>query len=170
MKDKSTRLYNLFFPIWLLFAHPLLIAAALPINFGIDLLVIFLALKSLGVENKKPILKQVIWKSWGLGFAADCIGAAILFVLSVLIPSFLPSNGSWDDVANDLFLNPFRSVPALLIMLGIITLVGVLIYFFNREIYEKTDLTDKEQRRICLALAIATAPYLFLLPTIWFVI
>lgn len=168
MKHKGNKLYNVFFPVWLLFAHPLLITAALPINFGIDLLVIFLALKSLGIKDKKPILKQVIWKSWGLGFAADLIGAAILFVLSVLIPSFLPG-GTLDDIGGALFLNPFRNAGALLVMLGIIAFVGVLIHFFNREVYEKTDLTVKEQKRICLALAIATAPYLFLLPTIWFV-
>ena len=167
-RSKGIRFYNVFFPVWLLFAHPLLIAAALPINFGIDLLVILLALKSPGIKEKKPILKQVIWKSWGLGFAADLIGAAILFVLSVLIPSFLPGSGL-DGIGGALFLNPFQNAGALLIMLGIIALVGVLIYLFNREVYAKTDLSPKEQRRVCLALAIATAPYLFLLPTIWFV-
>ena len=166
-RSKGIRFYNVFFPVWLLFAHPLLIAAALPINFGIDLLVIFLALKSPGIEEKKPILKQVIWKSWGLGFAADLIGAAILFLLSVVLPSFFP--GGLDGIGGALFLNPFRNVGALVIMLGIIALVGVLIYVFNRKVYAKTDLTEKVQKRVCLALAVATAPYLFLLPTVWFV-
>ena len=166
-KAKGIRFYNVFFPVWLLFAHPLLIAAALPINFGIDLLVILLALRSLGIENRRDIAKQVIWKSWGLGFAADLIGAAVLFLLSVVLPSFFP--GGLDGVGGALFLNPFRNAGALVIMLCIIALVGVLIYLFNRKVYAKTELTEKAQKRVCLALAIATAPYLFLLPTIWFV-
>ena len=163
MKRKSTRLYNLFFPVWLLFLHPALIAAALPINFGIDLLVVYLTLRAMNIENKKELLKAKAWRTWLFGFAADGIGGVILLILSQIPVTY-------DIFGLDLYLNPFRSVQALLIMLAVMALVGYLIYLFNRKfVYRDTDLTDKQQRSICLALAIATTPYFYLLPTVWFV-
>ena len=163
MKKKHTRLYNMFFPVWLLFAHPALIAAALPINFGVDLLVILWAMRSMQLENKKEIVKSVIWRSWGFGFAADIIGAVLLFILSQLSPTYTV-------FGQDLYLNPFRSITATLIMIAVVALVGGLIYLFNRKlVYNRTALTDAQQKRICLFLAIVTAPYLFFVPTIWFV-
>ncbi|MBQ9802311.1 MAG: hypothetical protein IJW51_04500 [Clostridia bacterium] len=169
MKKRSTKLYNVFFPVWLLFAHPALIAAALPINFGIDLAVVFLALKHLHATERTPLLKTKVWRTWLFGFAADLVGAVLLFFLSVILGDLVP--GTYDLFGHALYLNPFASPLALLIMLAVIALVGWLIYLFNRKfVYRDTALTDKEQKRVCLALAIATAPYLFLLPTAWFII
>jgi hypothetical protein len=164
MKRKNETLYNLFFPVWLLFLHPLLIAAALPINFGIDLLVVYLALRAMKIESKKDLLRKKVWRTWLFGFAADAIGAVILLILSQI-------SATYDVFGHDLYLNPFRSAPALLIMLAVMTLVGFLIYLFNRKfVYRNTDLTDRQQHLVCLALAIATTPYFYLLPTAWFVI
>ena len=168
MKKKGAQLYNVFFPVWLLFAHPLLIAAALPINLVVDFAVIFITLKCLRVENRLEIVNAKIWRAWGLGFAADAIGAAVLFFLSVILGEIAPKTYEWFGHA--LFLNPFTSLPALLIMIFVVTLVGVLIYFFNKTyVFESTALTKREKHRVCLALAVATAPYLFFLPTAWFV-
>ena len=168
MKKKGLRLYNLFFPVWLLFAHPLLIGAALPVNLLIDFLVIFFTLKCLHVENRIEIATTKIWRTWLLGFAADAIGAAILFFLSVILDEFAP--GTYDLFGHALYLNPFTSPLALIIMLLVIALVGLLIYWFNYSyVFGSTALTKQEQKRVCLMLAIITAPYLFLLPTAWFV-
>lgn len=169
MKKKCTKLYNVFFPVWLLFAHPALIAAALPINFGIDLLVVFLALKHVNTTERTPLLKDKVWRTWLFGFTADLVGAVLLFFLSVILGELAPA--TYDLFGHALYLNPFASPMAFLIMLTVIALVGALIYIFNRKfVYRHTALTEKEQKRLCLALAIATAPYLFLLPTAWFVV
>ena len=105
----------------------------------------------------------MIWRSWGFGFAADIIGAALLLVLSQFSPTYM-------IFGQDLYLNPFRSAIATLIMAAVVALVGWLIYLFNRKfVYNRTALTDAQQKRICLFLAVVTAPYLFFLPTIWFI-
>jgi len=168
MKKKGFRLYNLFFPVWLLFAHPALIGAALPVNLLIDFLVIFFTLKTLHVENYMEITTAKMWRTWGLGFAADAIGAAILFFLSVILGELAPA--TYDLFGHALYLNPFTSPLALIIMVLVIALVGVLIYWFNYSyVFSSTALTKKEQKRVCLMLAVLTAPYLFLLPTALFV-
>ena len=168
MKRKDFRLYNVFFPVWLLFAHPALIAAALPINLLIDFLVVFFTLKYLQVENRIEITTNKIWRTWGFGFAADAIGAVILFFLSVILGELAPK--TYELFGHALYLNPFSSPLALIIMLVVIMLVGLLIYWFNYSyVFDNTTLTKKEQKRVCLMLAVITAPYLFLLPTAWFV-
>ena len=146
MKRKGTRLYNVFFPVWLLFAHPLLIGAALPVNLLIDFLVIFLTLKCLHVENRIEIATAKIWRTWLLGFAADAIGAMILFFLSVILGELAPR--TYDLFGHALYLNPFSSPLALIIMLLVIALVGVLIYWFNYSyVFGNTTLPKKEQKR-----------------------
>ena len=168
MKRKGILLYNVFFPVWLLFAHPLLIAAALPINLVGDFLVVFLAFKAMNVENAAEILPKKIFRTWGLGFAADAIGAAVLFFLSIILAEIAPK--TYDLFGHALFLNPFSSPLALVMMILVVALVGVLIYFFNASyVFHDAPLSKREKHRTCLALAIATAPYLFFLPTAWFV-
>lgn len=168
MKKRNVKFYNVFFPVWLLFAHPLLIAAALPINLLVDFLVVFLAFKAMKVENAAEILPKKIFRTWGLGFAADAIGAAVLFFLSVILGEMAPK--TYELFGHALFLNPFSSPLALIMMILVVALVGVLIYFFNASyVFYDAPLSKREKHRTCLALAIATAPYLFFLPTAWFV-
>ena len=168
MNKRSSTLYNVFFPVWLLFAHPLLIAAALPINLLVDLLVMLITLKIMKSENYTEIVSKRIFRTWGLGFAADAIGAAILFFLSVILGELAPK--TYDLFGHALYLNPFDNLLAFGIMLLVVALVGVLIYFFNASyVFHDAPLSPREKHRVCLALAIATAPYLFFLPTMWFV-
>jgi len=122
----------------------------------------------LHVENYMEITTAKMWRTWGLGFAADAIGAAILFFLSVILGELAPA--TYDLFGHALYLNPFTSPLALIIMVLVIALVGVLIYWFNYSyVFSSTALTKKEQKRVCLMLAVLTAPYLFLLPTALFV-
>ncbi|MDO4714626.1 MAG: hypothetical protein Q4B28_08605 [bacterium] len=52
--------------------------------------------------------------------------------------------------------------------LGGLLLAGVCIFLFNYYwIFAKTDLTSAQKKKLALALAICTAPYLFLLPLKW---
>ena len=75
---KQTRLYNVIFPIWLLFLFPQIWLIALPGNLIVDCLVVLFTLMALKHTQKKAVLKQVWWKVWLLGFAADFVGVAIL--------------------------------------------------------------------------------------------
>ena len=62
MKKKSIKLYNVIFPIWLLWLIPMTWVIVLPANFLIDLLVVVLTMKYLKVKEIKLNAKSVILK------------------------------------------------------------------------------------------------------------
>lgn len=111
---KEVRLYNVFFPIWmLLLFYPLCWIAVLPVNFVIDLLVIVLTLRALHVEDIKLKAKNSIWKVWIVGFIADIIGGLMMFstqFITDLYNQFGAENASewlYQNIVNDVMYRPF---------------------------------------------------------------
>ena len=84
-KDNSIRLYNVMFPVWFLFFIPYLWLVILPVNFGVDSLVLMLSAKKQGVEDRKALWKKHILPVWGIGFLSDLIGAGLVFLIYVLV-------------------------------------------------------------------------------------
>jgi len=75
---KEVRLYNVIFPVWMMFLFPQIWLIALPGNLVIDVLVLAVTLKVLGHPNKWAVVKKLWWKFWLLGFLADFVGVAAL--------------------------------------------------------------------------------------------
>ena len=150
---KHIRLYNVMFPIWFLFLLPnwghLLI---LPLNFGIDSLVLYLGARHQKLENKGSLWKKSILKIWLFGFLSDILGALLIVGLYF----WLCEIPQWN-----LILFPgttLLSIPG-------VALSGVLIYIFNRKFsFRNTDLTPEQIHKLSLLLAIATAPYTMMIP------
>lgn len=153
---QQTRLYNVLFPVWMLFLWPSVWLILLPGNFLIDSLVLLLAMTALGYAGRRAVWKSAIVKVWGFGFAADLAGAAVTLVLWGLSDRLAPQ---WN-----VFLIPGGQ---LLVLPGI-AVAGVLIYFLNRRFsFRKTQLTAGQIHRLSLALAVFTAPYTMLIPVEW---
>lgn len=172
MKNE-TRLYNVFFPIWLLLLfYPLYWLAVLPVNFGVDLLVIVLTLRILHADDIKTKAKKSIWKVWLFGFLADLLGGALMLstqFIDLALRRYAPEAAvTWwyENITNAVMFSPFSTVPAFLWVLLCTALSGLLIYFFNTEFALKKAITDlTERRKLALALAVFTAPYTFFIPT-----
>ena len=88
---RQLRLYNVLFPIWMLFLWPGVWLILLPGNFLIDSLVLLLAMTALGYAGRKAVWKSAILKVWGVGFAADLVGAGITLAGSCWCCRALPS-------------------------------------------------------------------------------
>ena len=163
MKDaKSVRLYNVIFPVWLLFIFPISWLFVIPINFAIDSLIILLGMYVLRIENKLGFYKQTIFWVFLFGFLADILGGILL-----LVTQFVEDNGAfYEYVTYAVSMNPFDNVYSLLYTLFAVLVAGVLIYVFNRFISFRKIKELKVKRVISLLLAVLTAPYLFLLPTV----
>lgn len=153
---RQLRLYNVLFPIWMLFLWPGVWLILLPGNFLIDSLVLLLAMSALGYAGRKAVWKSAILKVWGVGFAADLVGAGITLGLMLLLDRLVPQ---WNT-----FLFPGGQ---LLVLPGIV-IAGVLIYLLNRRFsFRRTALTAEQIHRLSLALAVFTAPYTMLIPSEW---
>ena len=171
MKKKSIKLYNVIFPIWLLWLIPMTWVIVLPANFLIDLLVVVLTMKYLKVKEIKLNANSVILKVWIFGFIADFIGTAAMFMANVIDFNYQTSLGKWwyNNITNAVSYNPFESLYAILWVTGCVIIPSFFIYLFNYQFCLKKSTLDSEQKKkVALSLAIFTAPYLFYLPTAWF--
>ena len=158
--SKEYKLNNIIFPAWALFVFPFAWAVILPANFIIDSVVVVIALKLLRASNIKILYKKMIFKVWGLGFAADILGSISLMIIL----------GFADDITRmkyrGLSYDP-TSYPLGLILISIAVLIsGILIYAFNYYgHFKELDMEPDQKKKLALSLAIVTAPYLMFLPT-----
>lgn len=171
MNKKSVKLYNLVFPIWLLWLIPLTWFVVLPANFLIDLLVIVLTMKFMKVPNIMENAKQIILRVWLCGFVADFIGTIAMLMSNIINFNYDSDLGKWwyDHIQNAVAYYPFESIYSIL-WIGIsILITSFFIYLFNYKFcLNKSTLDSKQKKLLSLSLAVFTAPYLFYLPTSWF--
>ena len=153
---KQIRLYNVMFPVWFFFFYPTVLwLLILPINFIIDSAVVLLCGKRLGMDKpaRTSLWKSSILRVWLIGFFSDAVGALLIFGLTLLWESLrLPGN---------LYLFPGTT----LISLPGVALAGVLIYLLNKKFsFTRCGAGPAAVHRLCLALAVFTAPYAMLIP------
>ena len=112
MKKNSIKLYNLIFPIWLLWLIPITWLVVLPSNFLIDLLVVVLTMKYLKIPDIKLNAKSIIFKVWIFGFIADFIGTASMFMVNIIDFNYETPLGKWwyYNITNAVSYNPFESL------------------------------------------------------------
>ena len=171
MRKNSIKLYNLVFPIWLLWLMPITWLVVLPANFIIDLLVVSLTMKYLKVQDIKVNTKSVIFRVWIFGFIADFIGTASMFISNLIDFNYETHLGKWwyNNISNAVSYNPFESIYSILWVTVCVIITAFLIYLFNYKFcLKKSNLDHEQKKKLALSLAIFTAPYLFYLPTAWF--
>ena len=153
-KGRSLRLFNILFPAWMFYLLPTgLWLIILPVNFIIDSLVLWLAMRRLGLAERREVWKRSIFRIWSIGFLSDILGALLTFGLFLAIDA---AHLSWD-----VYLFPGTT---LLAIPGVI-FSAVLIYALNkRYAFAKCVLDEAQKRKLSLALAILTAPYAMLIP------
>ncbi len=158
---KEIKLYNVMFPVWLLFIFPFTWLIVIPANFIIDSLVLLFGMYLLHIKEKLPLYKKTIFWVFLFGFVADILGGVIL-----LITQFVESDGFfYEYLTAPVAQNPFDNIYALLYTCFAVVVSAVLIYIFNRFISFRKVNNKKTKRILSLLLAVITAPYLFLVPT-----
>lgn len=166
---KNLKLYNVFFPVWLLILIPFTWVIAIPVNFIVDSLVIFISLKFLKIEEAFQKYKKVIFKVFIFGFLSDFIGSVFLILVTYLgtIGGELSAFTKWfeKNIVSYMMSNPIANIYAFTIVALAVLLAGICIYFFNLKIsFKNLDIDEKDKRKMALIMAIFTAPYLFFLP------
>ncbi len=143
----SCKLYNVLFPFWMILLFPEVWLIVLPGNFIIDSLVLIFSMMILRVAEKKTFYRKHIWRIYAFGMLSDVVGAAYMLLLMTAFEV-----GSMGD---ELYL----TLPALVISA---VLIFVLNYFAT---FKKTDARTRLWS--ALIVAVATAPYTFLIPSSW---
>ena len=157
---KETRLYNVFFPIWFLLLYPLSWIIALPVNFAVDLLVLWLCCRRWGLPVRE-IWRRDIWLCWIFGFLGDLTGCSLLLAVN-----FIQNNWWQNNIVANLSWQPFESVWAVLMILAAMLLASVCIYLLDRfVVFRRRE--RKLAHRMALVFAVATTPVTLLIPTAW---
>lgn len=171
MKQKSTKLYNVIFPLWLLVLFPVTWLIVIPANILIDSLVICLSMKKLQVPDIKAAWKKLIVRVVCFGFLADIVGGIFMYASQCIpFPAFLEENHwIYFHFTNPVMYNPLESPLAILWVLLSMAISSVLIYFLNKKYtFRHVEASPAVQKKLSLILAILTTPILFLIPTEWF--
>ena len=116
-----------------------------------------------GTVPRKAFCNTYAWKICAAGFAADFIGSLFLFAAFMITSSH--KLDSLRPISHGLGLNPFESFAAFLIVVCSILLAAYCIYRFDSYLLKRAGLSEGQGRKSALWLAVATAPYLFLLPS-----
>ena len=155
-QNRSIRLYNVMFPIWFFFFLPPIWLVMLPVNFGVDTLVLMLSARRQQVEERKALWKKHILPIWGIGFLSDLIGAGLVFLIYLVVA---------ESPLVDTWMNPVFFPGTTIISIPGVVLAGVMIYILNKKLtFRKSQLDPAVIHRLCLHLAIFTAPYTMLIP------
>lgn len=165
---RGAKLYNVILPLWLLWLFPQTWFLVLPATFLTDLAISAAAMRFAGVTGIGKALKVSILRTWLCGFAADCAGTALL-LLPLIVSAAMPDLTRIERLANSLTANPFADRCALLWAAAAVALSAFLICTLNRGFcLRRTELTDRQRRRVSIALALFTAPWFFLCPSPYF--
>lgn len=170
---REIRVYNVILPIWMLLLCPQVWLVAVPGNLVVDCLVLTVVLAVLKHKGKWPVVKKLWWRFWLLGFAADAIGVAWMFL--GVVPAFVMAWGTvgessaalaaWEDTLGHIMHNAFAHPLAFLWTLAGVAIAGGFIYLFDTRAVKNCDLlTDREKHIIALTMAVVTAPWLFFIP------
>lgn len=166
-------LYNVIFPIWMLVLFPIGWLIAIPGNFLIDSAVLLLLMRKMQRTERRAVYRKSILRVYLFGFVSDFVGLLWMFA-SQLIDGMLDGGtgfGAWwyQNITNAVAFNPFETLPAFVYTLIGVAIGGFCIYALNvRFAFSQTALKELQKKRFALYLALYTAPYLFFLPTRWF--
>lgn len=171
MKTKELTLYNLMFPVWLLWLFPQTWIFVLPANFLIDLLVVLLTMRFIHVQNIRKNVRSVILRTWLCGFAADFVGTFVLTAVNFLPVRDDTAFGIWWErrLIGPTSYDPFKTVEAFLFVTACVVLSAFVIYLLNVKFcLKRADMSEIQKKKLALSLAVFTAPYLFYMPLSWF--
>ncbi len=144
MNNKSVRLYNILFPIWMLFFFPVVWLIVLPGNFIFDSIVLLLAMAALKITERKAFYKRHILKIFAFGMLSDFIGAGFLLLM--------------------IRLELYTFDTELLLTIPAVIISAVMIFVFNYFLTFR-GLDAPMRFKMALIFAIATAPYTFAIPS-----
>ena len=171
LKEKSSmKLYNVFFPVWVLILLPSFWLVSVPFNFIIDSVILLIGLKLFTNAPLKGNYKRSILKVWIFGYVADMIGGGLMIIVTLLSHDFFSLfSKSRFDFVDKVMSNPLSTPGTFIYVTIFVLLVVLLIYKFNYKFCLKsTDLDQEQKKKVSLLLAILTAPYLFYTPTMAF--
>ena len=151
---------DLVIPLWAFWLFPVCWIAIIPITAVLCSIVMYISMLRLKINNRLKILGKTIIK-------------VIFFRFLLLLETrqdFINPKSDFYHWYKNVFLralerNPFSNIFALLLLCSIILLLMIINYKLNKKFtFSKLDIGEENKKKLALAIAIFTAPYIFLIP------
>ena len=124
--------------------------------------VLYLSMIYLKIENRKKVFLKSIKKMILFGFLCDLIVAGFLLLIVLQVDNIINYKSVFYPWLKALEENPINNVYALLTILVPILLSRIINYKLNkRYTFSKLDIEEENKKKLALAIAIFTAPYIF---------
>lgn len=168
MKNKhEQKLYSIIFPVWVMLLLPWSWFVILPVNLLIDSLVLLLIFRLLGITGARKAYLSSVVRTWIFGTLSSLVGflfMLIAFLINRIAPDFVSP-----QVCTAITQNPFSNIIGLIWVLIAIAISALCAYFFGLKFtFIGKDFPENRRKTAALAIALITAPYTFLIPTVWF--
>ena len=153
-------------PIWFFWVFPVSWIAIIPITAVLCSIVMYISMLRLKINNRLKILGKTIIKVIFFRVLCDLIVVGFLLLLETRQDFINPKSDFYHWYKN-VFLralerNPFSNIFALLVLCSIILLLMIINYKLNKKFtFSKLDIGEENKKKLALAIAIFTAPYMF---------
>ena len=148
--------------IWFFWIIPLCWPIIILGNTAFYSIVMYIFMLCLKIDNPLKKLRKIIIRVTFFGFLCDLIVAGFLLLIILQVDNIINYKSVFYHWLKALWENPFNNVYALLTILVTILLSRVLNYKLNkRYTFSKLDIEEENKKKLALAIAIFTAPYIF---------
>ena len=148
--------------IWFFWIIPLCWPIIILVNTAFYSIVMYIFMLCLKIDNPLKKLRKIIIRVTFFGFLCDLIVAGFLILIILQVDNIINYKSVFYHWLKALWENPFNNVYALLTILVTILLSRVLNYKLNkRYTFSKFDIDEENKKKLALAIAIFTAPYMF---------
>ena len=156
-------------PIWFFWVLPPCWIAIIPITAIVCSIVFYISTLYLKIYNPFRVLKKIIVKTTFFCFLCDIMVAGFLFLGILGMDEIINPKSDfyhWYKSFKD-FLDqkPLDNIFVILVLCVAILLSRIINYKLNkRYTFSKLDIEEENKKKLALAIAIFTAPYIFFIP------
>ena len=164
---KDFSLFDDILPLWFFWELPIFWPFVIPIVTVFYSIALYLIMLYLKIDNPLKKFRKTIIKVTFFGFLCDIIVVVMLLLVAWGGIIFISPTSNFYHWYKNIFLdslgkNIFGNIFAFLVLSFTILLSRVLNYKLNKKFtFSKLDIEEENKKKLALAIAIFTAPYIF---------
>ena len=158
-----------FIPIWFFYINPIFWIVIIPITTILCSTVVYISTIYLKIYNPFRIFKKVIVKTTFFCFLCDIIVVGLVLLGTMATENLINPKSDfynwYKSLRDSIYEKPLDNIFAILTLSVLILLSRIINYKLNkRYTFSKLDIEEENKKKLALAIAIFTAPYIFFFP------
>ena len=158
-----------FLPIWFFYINPIFWIVIIPITTILCSTVVYISTIYLKIYNPFRIFKKVIVKTTFFCFLCDIIVVGLVLLGTMATENLINPKSDfynwYKSLRDSIYEKPLDNIFAILTLSVLILLSRIINYKLNkRYTFSKLDIEEENKKKLALAIAIFTAPYMFFFP------